>query len=134
MKVNAKVGVLFAASIGLVACDINAVPAPPDKVLQQGMVEALLDTGFYADVTITRTIGRHFQPEQAAWKILACFQFNLPGGQQAETCVDSFEAYQLDNGTWVVAVTVDGLYRWRAIGSAGVSTGTPPTPTSPSPE
>ena len=133
MKVDAKIGVLFAALIGLSACEIDPKQAPPDSILEQGMVESLLDTGFYNDVTISRVIGRHFQPAKDAWKILACFQFRLPEGQEAESCVDSFEAYKLDSGTWVVAVTIDGVYRWRAIGSTGTSQGTPAAPASPPP-
>lgn len=89
------------------------------------MIEALLDTGFYSNAVVNRTLGKHFDPSRRAWKIFACFDFKLVDGGQGSTCVDSFEALQLDNGTWVMAVTIDGVYRWRAIGSTGDSQGVP---------
>ena len=98
---------------------------PPDDLLEQGMLQSLLDTGFYTEVGITRVIGRHFDPSTRSWNVLACFRFSVPSGEQAETCVDSFRALELDNGTWVVAVTIEGVYRWRAIDPAGESQGSP---------
>jgi len=93
-------------------------PAPPDTITQ-GMAGALIDTGFFRDVTITRTIGRHYNPAENRWTILACYEFTRAGdaeGRSGAACVDSFTAFRLDNGTWVATVTVNGEYRWRALG------------------
>ena len=116
---------LLACGLGLVlqGCEPPIPPGPPEAVLNQGMLQALLDTGFYSEAGLTQTIGRHYDPSTRKWKVLACFQFQVPSGEQGQTCVDSFEAFELDNGTWVVTVTIDGVYRWRAIGSAGGSQG-----------
>jgi hypothetical protein len=119
--------------IWLGGCDLIAPVAPPDNVLTQGMSEALLDTGFYREVSITRTLGMHFSPADKDWRVFACFQFVLNGGQQGSTCVDSFQALALDNGTWVVSVTIDGVYRWRAITTMGESQGAPAVNVPPAP-
>lgn len=96
------------------------------------MAEALVDTGFYSEVTVTRLIGSHYNRSTASWKIFACFQFVSASGQQGTNCMDSFEALQLDSGDWVVTATVDGVYRWRAINSLGIEpariASTPPQP------
>lgn len=107
--------------IGLLAgCDHFSPPEPPpDDVLEQGMLQSLMDTGFYQEVALSRMIGRHYSPASRSWTIFACFRFSSPAGEQAETCVDSFRALALDNGDWVVAATIEGVYRWRAIGTDG---------------
>ena len=97
---------------------------PPDSILEQGMLQSLMDTGFYQEVAISRMIGKHYSPANRAWTIFACFRFSVPTGEQAESCVDSFQALALDNGDWVIAVTIEGVYRWRAISAGGESTGT----------
>ena len=96
---------------------------PPDSVLEQGMLQSLMDTGFYEEVALSRVIGRHFSPASQSWTVFACFRFRVADGTQAETCVDSFRALALDNGNWVIAVTIEGVYRWRAIDASGTSTG-----------
>ena len=107
----------------LAGCEPATPPPPPDSVLNQGMAESLLDTGFYAEIAITQILGRHYNPSERAWRVFACFRFVLADGQEGASCVDSFQALALDNGTWVVAVTIDGVYRWRAIGAGGDSQG-----------
>ena len=111
----------------LFACELPTPSPPPMSLLAQGMAEALVDTGFYTEVAITRTIGHHYVPSERAWNVFACFQFVVPSGEQGTTCVDSFQALKLENGTWVVGVTIDGIYRWRAISIAGESQGSPGT-------
>lgn len=107
----------------LTGCGHQAPPEPPpDEILEQGMLQSLMDTGFYQDVAISRLIGRHYNPANRAWTIFACFRFSAPTGEPAETCVDSFRALALDSGDWVVAVTIEGVYRWRAISAGGQST------------
>lgn len=108
-----------AAALLLQGCEPPAPPGPPEAVLNQGMLQSLMDTGFYSEAALTQTIGRHYDPSTRRWKVLACFQFTVPEGEQGLSCVDSFEAFELDNGTWVVTVTIDGVYRWRAIGATG---------------
>lgn len=126
MHRTAKRSALFLSVLLLGGCDFS-LPAdpPPDIVLEQGMRQSLLDTGFYTEVEITRIIGRHYKPSTRSWNVLACFRFSVPTGEQAETCVDSFQALELDNGTWVLAVTIEGVYRWRAIDPLGESQGSP---------
>lgn len=116
---------LFALMLG--GCELLMPPEPPpESVLNQGMVQALLDTGFYAGVSMTRVIGRHYDPSSRSWQVFACFQFAVAGGRgEGATCLDSFRAQLLDNGTWVVSTTVEGVYRWRAIGTGGESVGVP---------
>ncbi|MEX2495981.1 MAG: hypothetical protein WD448_07835 [Woeseia sp.] len=80
------------------------------------MADALIDTGFYNEVAIARTIGQHYNPGQDAWTIIACYNFAATDGSEGTACLDSFTAIQLDNGVWVVGATVNGVYRWRAIG------------------
>lgn len=90
-------------------------PPPPQELLTQGMAEVLMDTGFYADVAIGPILGRHYLPGQDSWTIIACFDFTLPDGASGNNCVDTFVARRLDNGVWIVAVTINDAYRWRAI-------------------
>lgn len=122
---------------GLVAGCQPAPKPPPENVLAQGVAEALIDTGFYSEVAVTRIIGSHYNPSDATWKIFACFNFAAPSGQQGSNCMDSFQALRLDGGDWVVSATVDGVYRWRAINALGIEPArvTPPTqpPTTPTP-
>jgi hypothetical protein len=95
-------------------CVRQTPPAPPESVAQ-AMESALLDTGFYQEVTVTRTVGRHYVPADDAWTIVACFAFDVPDGRQGSSCLDSFTATRLDNGSWLVGVTANGVYRWRAL-------------------
>lgn len=95
-------------------CVKQAPPAPPETVAR-AMENALLDTGFYQEVTVTRTVGRHYVPADDAWTIVACFAFAVPDGRQGSSCLDSFTATRLDNGSWLVGVTANGVYRWRAL-------------------
>ncbi len=88
---------------------------PPSNVLVRGIVEALMDTGFYAEVGVSRIIGQHHNPAADAWKVFACYQFTLADGGEGADCVDSISALKLDNGSWIVAVTINEIYRWRAI-------------------
>lgn len=98
------------------------VPPPADTVAQ-GVVESLFDMGFYTEVGLTRTIGQHYNPAEDTWKILACFQYVAVDGSRGENCVDSINAFRLTNDTWIVGVTIDEVYRWRAIGvGAGPAT------------
>ena len=98
-------------------CTPPAPVAPPDDI-SGGMAAALADTGFYDAVSITRIIGRHYRPAEDAWTIVACYDFTLTDGRQGATCLDSFSAVKLDNDAWVATATVNGVYRWRAIGLA----------------
>ena len=98
------------------AC-VRQAPPPPESVAQ-AMENALLDTGFYREVTLTRTVGRHYVPADDAWTIVACFAFAVPDGRQGSSCLDSFTATRLDNGSWLVGVTANGVYRWRALPAA----------------
>jgi hypothetical protein len=113
------------AGIGalLSGCDLIVPSPPPQRVLEQGMTESLMDTGFYRNVAVTQIIGRHYNPSERAWKLLACFDFTLQNGERGATCVDSFEAIELDTGAWAVSVTIDDVYRWRAISIASSSQG-----------
>lgn len=112
----------------LAGCAESPPPAPPPAgTVAQGVVEALIDTGFYTEVGLTRTIGQHHVPAEDFWKILACFQYAAVDGSQGENCVDSIRAFQLTNGTWIVGVTIDEVYRWRAIGiGTGAASSTAP--------
>jgi len=125
MQTIARLTLIVVTAGILSGCESPTPSPPPANVLDQGMVESLMDTGFYSEVAMTRTIGRHYNPSGRAWRVYACFQFLLINDQQGATCVDSFQAFKLDNGTWVVAVTIDGVYRWRAISIAGESQGNP---------
>jgi len=127
MKQLSKVTLVLFFGVLMGGCEYITPSAPPDSILNRGMIEALMDTGFYREVAITRTIGRHYNPSERAWRVFACFQFVLTDQQQGATCVDSFEALQLDNDSWVVAVTIEGVYRWRAIEASGSSQGSPQT-------
>lgn len=98
----------------LAACARPPVPPPPEAVAQ-GLIEALLDTGFYTSVNITRDIGMHHNPGEDAWTVLACFDFVSGDGLEGTNCTDSVRATRLTNGTWAIAVTIDEVYRWRAI-------------------
>lgn len=89
---------------------------PPAGTLLQGLAEALIDTGFYEQVAVTGTIGQHYRPGEDRWTVLACFDFVAPDGEQGTNCIDSIDAFQLTNGTWIVGVTINEVYRWRAIG------------------
>ncbi|MGE0624305.1 MAG: hypothetical protein AB7I04_11150 [Pseudomonadales bacterium] len=89
--------------------------SPPEQVVSQGMLETLQDTGLYAQVTPVAPIGRHYIPAEGAWRILGCFRFVAPRGEEGTSCVDSFRAYELDTGNWVVALDLNGIHRWRAI-------------------
>lgn len=89
---------------------------PPTGTLLQGLAEALIDTGFYEQVALTGTIGQHYRPGEDSWKVLACFDFAAPDGSQGTNCIDSIDAFQLTNETWIVGVTINEVYRWRAIG------------------
>ena len=100
-------------------------PAPPPATITQGMAGALIDTGFFEEVTIARTIGRHHRPGDDTWQILACYEFTLKDGGQGANCIDSFGAFRLDNGIWVATVTVNGEYRWRALGVSPDGSTTP---------
>jgi len=113
--------ILIGFAGALSGCDLVAPASPPNSVLNQGMSESLMDTGFYEAVAITRTIGRHYKPAKRAWTVLACFRFTLKNGEEGASCIDSFEAFKLDNDTWVVAVTINKIRRWRAIGPAAES-------------
>lgn len=110
--------VLFGLGL-LGGCQPPPTP-PPENLVARGMAEALIDTGLYSEVAVTRIIGSHYNPSTASWKIFACFQFAGPAGQQGTNCMDSFEALRLDSNDWVISATVDGVYRWRAINSLGI--------------
>ena len=99
--------------------------APPEDLITQGIAQALIDTGFYSEVAVTRIIGKHYNPSERAWKVFGCFQFVLPTGQQGSTCMDSFQTLQLDSGDWIVSATVEGAYRWRAISTPGIDPARP---------
>lgn len=114
------------ALIALGGCVKQAPPAPPETVTQ-AMENALLDTGFYREVSITRTVGRHYAPADDAWTIVACFTFTVPDGRQGNSCLDSFSATQLDNGSWLVGVTANGAYRWRALPAQAGESAAPPS-------
>lgn len=106
-----------------------ATPAePPAGTLLQGLAEALIDTGFYEQVSVTGTIGQHYRPGEDSWKVLACFDFSAADGSQGTNCIDSITAFQLSNETWIVGVTINEVYRWRAI---GVLPGAQPVPQRP---
>lgn len=96
---------------------------PPASTLIQGLAEALIDTGFYEEVSITDTIGQHYIPGDDSWKVLACFEFSALDGSQGTNCIDSINAFQLSNQIWIVGVTINEVYRWRAIGQPA---GAPP--------
>jgi len=113
MQVFRHLAVLAAGIIALASC---ARPQPPPSdILAAGMAEALRDTGFYSEVGITRTIGQHYNPGDDSWKVFACFRFTLSDGGEGTNCVDSFSAMRLQDGSWIVAVTINDVYRWRAI-------------------
>jgi len=97
------------------ACQWPFPSEPPEAVVAQGMLETLQDTGLYAQVTPVATIGRHFILAEGAWQVLACFRFRTTRGEEGTSCVDSFRAYELDTGNWVVALDLNGNHRWRAI-------------------
>ena len=104
---------LLVGALGLGAC--SAPPTPPPGEIEQGMAEALFDTGFYSEVGITQMLGRHYEPGKDVWNIIACYQFALADGSQSTNCVDSFNAFQMDNGIWIVSVTINQVYRWRSV-------------------
>lgn len=89
---------------------------PPAGTLLQGLAEALIDTGFYGQVSVNGTIGQHYRPGTDSWKVLACFDFTAPDDEQGTNCIDSIEAFRLSNGSWIVGVTINEVYRWRALG------------------
>ena len=91
-------------------------PTPPPDEVAQGMAQAIADTGLYTDIALTRILGRHYDPAHDTWNIVACFNFGTADGSTGTNCLDSFSAKQLDNGGWLVSVTIDEVYRWRAIG------------------
>ena len=105
---------LACAALALTGC---AKPQPPPSdILTKGIVEALIDTGFYAEVSISRIIGQHHNSAANVWMVFACYQFTLADGGQGTNCVDSISALKLHNDSWIVAVTINDIYRWRAIG------------------
>lgn len=106
---------MLAAALTLSACHWPFPADPPANVLAQGLLETLQDTGLYAEVQPVATIGRHFIPAEGAWRILGCFRFVTDRGEEGTSCVDSFRAYELDTGSWVVALDLNGQHRWRAI-------------------
>ena len=109
---------LSVASLALfVTACVPPEPSAPPEAIVQGMADALVDTGFYSEAAVTRRIGEHYNPSDNTWKIIACFDFALPDGAQGTACVDSFSAFQLENGIWVATATINGVYRWRAIGA-----------------
>ena len=117
-------------------CVRQTPPAPPESIAQ-AMENALLDTGFYREVSLTRTVGRHYVPADDAWTIVACFAFAVPDGREGSSCLDSFTATRLDNGSWLVGVTANGVYRWRALpaeADAPVPAGAPGQPGGQQPE
>ena len=91
---------------------------PPATALAQGMASVMIDTGFYKEVSITKTIGNHYNPSTEVWTVFACYQSITQDDTQGSNCVDSFTVLSLDNGSWVVTVTIQGVYRWRAINFA----------------
>ena len=96
----------------------NDSPQPElleERRLAQGMAGALIDTGLYAKVTVTRVLGGRYAPGTGRWTVLGCYRFSLADGNVGENCIDSFQAFQLDTGRWVVAATVNDIYRWRAL-------------------
>ena len=110
---------LACAALALSSC---ARPQPPPSdILVRGIVEALIDTGFYSEVSVNRIIGQHHNSAADVWKVFACYQFTLADGVEGADCVDSISALKLDNGSWIVSVTINDVYRWRAI------TPSPPT-------
>ena len=110
--------ILFVAALNLSACNFPRTPPPPE--ITQGMAEALIDTGFYTEVGITQTLGRHYEPDQDSWNIIACYQFVAADGSQGTNFIYSFDAFKMDNGVWIVSVTINEVYRWRAIAPPGV--------------
>lgn len=117
MKTTIKGLVVVSTTLALAACVPPAEPPepPPDEVAQ-GMALAIADTGFYTDIALTRVLGRHYDPAHDSWNIVACFDFSTVDGSNGTNCLDSFNAKQLDNGGWLVSVTINEVYRWRAIG------------------
>lgn len=115
------------ARVALISCCLLPVAAcapppepPPPEVVAQGLTEALLDTGRYRTVQLTRDIGMHHNPGDDAWTLIVCFDFTAfdvaAGGEiEGTNCIDSALARQLTNGSWVIGVTIDEVYRWRAI-------------------
>jgi hypothetical protein len=96
-------------------CSPSAPELPDEQALGQAMADLLIDTGFYQEVAMTRKIGNHYAPGSNTWTLLRCYRFTGTNGAQGENCVDSFVARQMDTMRWVVGVTIEGVYRWRAI-------------------
>ncbi len=110
-----RFGRIVGVALCLALAGCTKPPPPPQELLSQGMADVLIDTGFYAEVAIGRIPGRHYVPGQDSWTIITCYDFTLPEGGQGNNCVDTFVARRLDNGNWMVAVTINDVYRWRAI-------------------
>ena len=118
------------AALALTGC-VKPQPPPPD-ILERGIVEALIDTGLYAEVVVTRMIGQHFSSSENKWKVFACYEFVLANGAQGTSCVDSIGALRLHQGSWIVSVMIDDIYRWRAISVMPEPDQSPATPDAPS--
>ncbi len=107
---------LLAVLFSLWGCAQASKPELPEEVwLAQGMANALIDTGFYTEVGVTRVIGSHYRPGENAWTVLGCYNYSTANGERGNNCVDSFELRLLENGPWVVGVTIEEVYRWRQI-------------------
>lgn len=88
---------------------------PPDEQIRNAMAQVLADTGAFAEVTMTRVVGRHYLPGDDRWNIIACYRFTAANGAAGEECGDSFLLSGMDNGRWVLSVSYNGAYRWREL-------------------
>lgn len=91
---------------------------PPSDQIDAGMNRVLADTGAFAEVSVSRVVGRHYLPGADKWQIIACFRYADANGNRAEECNDTFSLFALDNGRWVVSVNRNGVYRWRELNQA----------------
>jgi len=89
-------------------------PPPVDRRLNESVATVLEVSGVVTEVANVRIVGKRYLRQSDDWQILACYEIaEKEPAQRSADCNDSFRAYRLDDGRWVVSGNLRGRYRWH---------------------
>ncbi len=92
---------------------VESEPESPDNDMLSGAIAKLyIDVGGASKVTAQQLLGKHYLPGDNSWQIVSCTELILKDNNTIKDCNDSFVAFKLDSGKWILNGQVNSQYRW----------------------